>query len=47
MLAGPYPLQLAWVPDVTGSVLSPSILGTEEVAPAHILYEQLALAVWG
>lgn len=38
---------VAWVPDVTGSGLSPSTLGTEEVAPAHILYELLPLAVWG
>lgn len=38
---------VAWVPDVTGSGLSPSTLGTEEVAPAHILYEPLPLAVWG
>lgn len=38
---------VAWVPDVTGSGFSPSTLGTEEVAPAHILYEPLPLAVWG
>lgn len=38
---------VAWVPDVAGSGFSPSTLGTEKVAPAHILYEPLALAVWG
>lgn len=36
---------VAWVPDVAGSGLSLSTLGTEEVASAHILYEPLALAV--
>lgn len=38
---------VAWVPDVAGSGLSPSTLGTEKVASAHILYEALALAVCG
>lgn len=43
MLAGAlHSPTVAWVPDVAGSGFSPSTLGTEKVAPAHILYEPLA-----